>query len=58
MPLAGPNPLPYVKPRREIYSKEQWLALKPFIQQLYIDEGQTFRKVAEYLHQHHDFNPT
>jgi hypothetical protein len=58
MTLARPKQLPDMKPRREIYPKEQWLALKPIIQQLYVDEGQTFRKVAEYLHKHHDFNPT
>jgi len=44
--------------RRKMYPKEQWLALRPIIQRLYVDEGQTFLKVAEYLHEHHDFNPT
>jgi hypothetical protein len=44
--------------RRKMYPREQWLALRPIIQRLYVDEGQTFLKVAEYLHEHHDFNPT
>jgi hypothetical protein len=44
--------------RRKIYPKEQWRALKPLIQRLYIDENQTFTKVAEYLQEHHGFNPT
>jgi hypothetical protein len=44
--------------RRKMYSKEQWLALKPLIHRLYIDENQTFTKVAEYLQEHHGFNPT
>jgi hypothetical protein len=44
--------------RRKMYPKEQWLALRPIIQRLYVDEGQTFLKVAEYLHEHYNFNPT
>ena len=44
--------------RRKVYPKEQWLALRPIIQRLYVDEGQTFVKVAEYLHEQHNFNPT
>jgi hypothetical protein len=32
--------------------------LKPVIQRLYIDENQTFPKVAEYLDQNHGFKPT
>ena len=44
--------------RRKMYPKEQWLALRPIVQRLYVDEGQTFLKVAEYLHEHHNFNPT
>jgi hypothetical protein len=44
--------------RRKMYPKEQWLVLRPIIQRLYVDEGQTFLKVAEYLHEHHNFNPT
>jgi hypothetical protein len=39
-------------------TKDQWQALSPVIQRLYLDEGQTFKKVAEYLHKYHDFNPT
>jgi hypothetical protein len=46
------------KARRKMYPKEQWLAMKPVIQQLYIDEGRTFAKVVEYLHENHGFNPT
>jgi hypothetical protein len=41
-----------------MYPKEQWLALKPIIKQMYVDEGHTFNKVAEYLREHHDFHPT
>jgi hypothetical protein len=44
--------------RRKMYPKEQWLALRPIIQRLYVDEGQTFLKVAGYLHEHYNFNPT
>jgi Clr5 domain len=44
--------------RRKMFPKEKWMALKPVIKRLYFDEGQTFVKVAEYLHEHHDFNPT
>jgi hypothetical protein len=44
--------------KRKMYPKEQWLALKPLIHRLYIDENQTFTKVAEYLQEHHGFNPT
>jgi hypothetical protein len=46
------------KARRKMYPKEQWLAMKPVIQQLYADEGRTFAKVVEYLHEFHSFNPT
>jgi Clr5 domain len=44
--------------RRKMYPKEQWLALKPVIQQLYVEEGRTFAKVAEYLQENHGFDPT
>ena len=44
--------------RRKMYPKGQWLALKPLIYRLYITESQTFTKVAQYLHEHHGFNPT
>ncbi|PMD46893.1 hypothetical protein L207DRAFT_383238, partial [Hyaloscypha variabilis F] len=37
---------------------EQWLAVKPVIQHLYVDEGHTFLQVAEYLDRHHGFKPT
>jgi hypothetical protein len=44
--------------RRNIYSKEQWQALKPVIERLYVTEGQTFIKVVEYLREHHGVKPT
>jgi hypothetical protein len=44
--------------RRKMYPKEQWLTLKPLIHRLYIDENQTFTKVAEYLQELYGFNPT
>jgi hypothetical protein len=44
--------------RSQIYSKEQWQALKPIIEQLYVVEGQTFVKVAQYLVKHHNFRVT
>lgn len=56
--LFGLGKTTIMKPRHKMYPKEKWLALKPIIQQLYIDEGQTFREVAEYLREHHDFDPT
>jgi hypothetical protein len=56
--LFGPEQAAVMKPRHKMYPKEKWLSLQPIIQQLYVDEGWTFREVAEYLRQHHDFNPT
>ncbi|CZR66338.1 uncharacterized protein PAC_16239 [Phialocephala subalpina] len=56
--LPALTEVPDNAPRRKMYSKEQWQALKTIIYQLYVDEGQTFSKVSEYLHEHHDFNPT
>jgi hypothetical protein len=44
--------------KRKMYPKEQWLALKPLIHRLYIDENQSFTKVAKYLQEHYGFNPT
>jgi hypothetical protein len=44
--------------RWKICPKEQWLELKPVIKRLYVDEGLTFLKVAEYLQDHYEFNPT
>jgi hypothetical protein len=41
-----------------MYSKEQWQALKHVIERLYVTEGQTFIKVAEYLQEHHGVKPT
>jgi hypothetical protein len=55
---AGAEKQPNANPRREMYPKEQWLALKPIIQQLYVNEGQTFNEVAQYLHEYHDFSPS
>ncbi|KAE8452714.1 hypothetical protein EG329_013973 [Mollisiaceae sp. DMI_Dod_QoI] len=55
---VGSEKLPEMNTRRKTYSKQQWSALKPIIKQLYVNEGQTFRKVAEYLCAHHDFSPT
>jgi hypothetical protein len=54
----GATKLPEKSQRRKMYPKEQWLALKPIIKQLYVNEGRTFTKVAEYLAEHHDFHPT
>jgi hypothetical protein len=48
----------HTKQRREMYPKEQWLALKPIIQRLYLEESQTYNEVADYLHEYHDFSPT
>lgn len=48
----------HTKQRREMYPKEQWLALKPIIQQLYVEERKTFNEVADHLQEHHDFSPT
>jgi hypothetical protein len=53
-----PEKLPEMITRRNTYPKQQWLALKPIIEQLYVNEGQTFSKVAEYLRAHHAFSPT
>ena len=39
--------------RRNMYPKEQWQALKLVIERLYVKEGQTFTKVAEYLRDHY-----
>jgi hypothetical protein len=58
MTICGEEKLGETNARRKMYPKEQWLALKPVIQRLYIDENQTFTKVAEYLDQNHGFKPT
>jgi hypothetical protein len=55
---SGPGKEGKNSARRKMYPKEQWLALKPLIHRLYIDENQAFTKVAEYLQEHHGFNPT
>jgi hypothetical protein len=49
---------PEMNARRKMYPKEQWLALKPLIYRLYIEESQTFIKVAGYLQEYHGFKPT
>jgi hypothetical protein len=49
---------PEMNARRKIYPEEQWLVLKPLIHHLYIEENQTFIKVAGYLQEHHGFKPT
>jgi Clr5 domain len=58
MTISGEEKLGETNARRKMYPKEQWLSLKPVIQRLYIDENQTFTKVAEYLDQNHGFKPT
>jgi hypothetical protein len=58
MALPRTTELPTMNQRRKIYPKERWQALKPTIELLYVNEGQTFTKVAEYLAEHHDFHPT
>jgi len=58
-PLSGPKMSGgEMNARRQMYPKEQWLAVKPVIQHLYVDEGHTFLQVAEYLDRHHGFKPT
>lgn len=56
--VSGPTKVPDMNARRKMYPKEQWAVLKPIIQKLYVEEGQTFTKVAQYLHEHHGFSPT
>jgi hypothetical protein len=58
MTISGEGKLGETSARSKMYPKQQWLVLKPVIQQLYIDENQTFTKVAEYLDQNHGFKPT
>jgi tetratricopeptide (TPR) repeat protein len=58
MATARPEVVREMNARRKMYPKEQWLALKPIIQRLYVDEGQTFLKVAEFLNETRGFNPT
>ncbi|KAF5869225.1 putative tetratricopeptide repeat family protein [Botrytis fragariae] len=42
----------------KILSREEWLKFKPIIQQLYIDENQTYPTVAHELARRFDFYPT
>ncbi|TGO29248.1 hypothetical protein BPAE_0017g00560 [Botrytis paeoniae] len=42
----------------KILSREEWLKFKPIIQQLYIDENQTYPTVAHELSRRFDFYPT
>jgi tetratricopeptide (TPR) repeat protein len=49
---------PDMNTRRKMHPKSHWEALKPLIHQLYIEENQTFTKVAAYLDQNHGLNPT
>jgi len=44
--------------RRKQYSKEEWEAQKPIIEQLYIVEEKTFKRVINILRTKHNFFPT
>jgi len=59
---ASPNSTismpPDMNTRRKMHPKPHWEALKPLIHQLYIEQNQTFTKVAAYLAQNHGLNPT
>jgi len=48
---SGPKP-------KGTLSKEEWLALKPLIHRLYIEENKTYPQVAASLQASHDFRPT
>jgi len=39
-------------------SLEEWMALKPVIERLYIHENKTYEEVAKYLGRNHNFEPT
>ncbi|TGO64934.1 hypothetical protein BOTNAR_0083g00170 [Botryotinia narcissicola] len=43
---------------QKVLSREEWLKFKPIIQQLYIDENQTYPTVASELARRFDFYPT
>jgi Clr5 domain len=58
LPREQADKLPDTKQRREMVPKEQWLALKPVIEQLYVKEQQTFNEVAQHLQKYHNFSPT
>ncbi|TEY55617.1 hypothetical protein BOTCAL_0231g00040 [Botryotinia calthae] len=42
----------------KVFSREEWLKFKPIIQQLYIDENQTYPNVARELSRRFNFCPT
>ncbi|TGO62371.1 hypothetical protein BCON_0020g00440 [Botryotinia convoluta] len=56
MDVEAQSPLP--TGGHKVLSKEEWLKFKPIIQQLYIDENQTFPTVARELARRFDFYPT
>ena len=39
-------------------SKSAWEELKPTIRNLYLDQTQTLKQLAEYIQEHHGFKPT
>ena len=39
-------------------SKQGWEELKPIIRQLYLDENQTLKQLAEYMQEQHGIKPT
>jgi hypothetical protein len=45
-------------PTRKIYSPEQWGDLKPIIRELYLDKNWPFKKIATYLRDQSNFEPT
>jgi len=40
---------------RELHSKEQWEAIKPFIRLLYVIGNKPYKRVVEILRTYHDF---
>lgn len=47
------NPL-----KHKMYSRAQWELLKPLIRALYLQEAWTYKMIAKYLRDNHDFEPT
>lgn len=43
---------------RKLLSAEEWLALRPLIEQLYIKERKTFPEVRDILRDNYNFEPT
>jgi hypothetical protein len=39
-------------------SKQGWQELKPIIRQMYLDENQTLKQLAEYMQEHYGVKPT